>query len=89
MRGCGRLWVVLLLACPAGLPGLGAEEATAAYREAIRLDPQRPEPWNALALHALATGDRTTARANLEKALALDPAYAPARLNLTRLDAGS
>jgi hypothetical protein len=65
-----------------------AEEATAAYKESIRLDPQRPEPWNALALHALVAGDRTTARAHLTTALALDPAYGPARHNLERLDRG-
>lgn len=65
-----------------------ADEARAAYAEAIRLDPSRPEPYNALALHALVTGDRATARAQLTKALAADPTYAPARLNLQRLDRG-
>lgn len=65
-----------------------AEEAKGAYEESIRLDPSRPEPWNALALHALATGDRATARAHLGRALALDPTYAPARLNLDRLERG-
>ncbi len=65
-----------------------AEEATAAYKESIRLDPQRPEPWNALALHALVAGDRSTARSHLATSLALDPTYKPARHNLERLDAG-
>ncbi len=65
-----------------------AEEAKAAYAESIRLDPTRPEPWNALALHALVTGDRETARAHLGRALSLDPSYAPARLNLQQLDRG-
>ena len=65
-----------------------AEEATAAYRESIRLDPQRPEPWNALALHALVAGDRAQARSHLTTSLALDPSYAPARHKLDRLDRG-
>lgn len=64
------------------------EEARAAYEESIRLDPTRPEPWNALALLSVAQGDRTAARAHLAKALALDPAYAPARHNLERLEQG-
>jgi Flp pilus assembly protein TadD len=63
-----------------------AEEAEAAYRDSIRLDPSRPEPWNALALLALARGNRPLARTHLVKALELDPAYAPALHNLDRLD---
>ena len=65
-----------------------AEAATAAYEESIRLDPTRPEPWNALALHALVAGDRATARTRFTTALALDPSYGPARHNLERLDRG-
>lgn len=65
-----------------------SEEAVAAYEEALRLDPTRPEPWNALALQALANGDRALARERLLRALALDPTYAPARVNLEHLDRG-
>jgi|GEM_PF-3136739 len=64
------------------------EEATAAYQHSIRLDPTRPEPWNALALQALVAGDRSSARSHLSTSLALDPAYGPARHNLERLDRG-
>lgn len=65
-----------------------ADEAKAAYAEAIRLDPSRPEPYNALALHALVAGDRAAARAQFTQALTVDPNYLPARLNLQRLDRG-
>jgi hypothetical protein len=65
-----------------------AEEAEAAYEESLRLDPSRPEPWNALAVLAIVQGDRTLARERLGKALALDPAYGPAAHNLQRLDEG-
>jgi hypothetical protein len=65
-----------------------AEEAEAAYQEAIRLDPARPEPWNALALLAIVRGDRTLARSHLQTSLALDPAYPQAKHNLDRLDRG-
>jgi hypothetical protein len=64
------------------------EDAREAYEQSARLDPTRPEPWNALALLSVAQGDRISARAHLTKALALDPTYAPARHNLDRLDRG-
>jgi hypothetical protein len=65
-----------------------AEEAEAAYADSIRLDPARPEPWNALALLALARGNRALARTHLVKSLELDPSYGPALHNLDRLDRG-
>jgi hypothetical protein len=68
-----------------GRSAVTAEEAVAAYEESLRLDPTRPEPWNALALHALVAGDTSVARERFEKALALDPTYAPAQHNLARL----
>jgi Flp pilus assembly protein TadD len=63
-----------------------AEEAKAAYEESIRLDPTRPEPWNALGLLALVQGDRALARRHLVRSLELDPAYGPALHNLHRLN---
>jgi hypothetical protein len=65
-----------------------AEEAQAAYEESIRLDPTRPEPWNALALLAIVRGDRTLARRHLVTSLELDPTYPQAKHNLDRLDRG-
>jgi hypothetical protein len=64
-------------------------EARAAYEESLRLDASRPEPWNALAVLSLAEGRPARARTELERALAIDPAYAPARTNLERLERGS
>jgi hypothetical protein len=68
-----------------GRGAVTSEEAVRAYEESIRLDPTRPEPWNALALHSIVTGDTTTARQRLEKALTLDPHYGPAQHNLKQL----
>lgn len=65
-----------------------AEEARAAYEDSVRLDPTRPAPWNALAVLSLAQGERARARQQLERALAIDPAYAPARHNLERFERG-
>jgi hypothetical protein len=63
-----------------------AEEARAAYEESARLDPTRPEPYNALGVSMLASGDRDAARAWFRRSLDADPAYGPARHNLDRLD---
>jgi hypothetical protein len=65
-----------------------AEQARAGYEESARLDPARPEPWNALGVLALAQGDQAAARSHWERALAVDAGYAPARQNLTRLADG-
>ena len=63
-----------------------AEEARASYMEAVRLDPARPEPYNALGVSVLASGDRGGARSYFRKALEVDPTYAPATRNLALLD---
>lgn len=65
------------------------EEASQAYRDALRQDPRRPD-WHfqlALTLHRL--GDTATAVEHLGAALAIDPAFLPARRALEALDAGS
>lgn len=85
--GSGPSWDARV-AYEKGRSAATAEEAEAAYEESLRLDPARPEPWNALGLLALVQGDRTLARTRLTKALELDPHYAPAVHNLDRLDRG-
>ncbi len=65
-----------------------AETSTEARRwleESLRLNPDRPEPYNALALNALYAGDRDQAEAYLLTALQKDPDYEMARINLERL----
>ncbi|HWQ14941.1 MAG TPA: tetratricopeptide repeat protein, partial [Roseiflexaceae bacterium] len=58
--------------------------ATQHFEAAARLAPQRPEPLYGLARAAL-PADRARARALLERAIALDPSYFPARLQLAVL----
>jgi hypothetical protein len=61
-----------------------ASEARRHFEESLRLDPTRPEPWNALGLNALHRGEPSQAEAHWLKAAALDPSYYPARHNLAR-----
>lgn len=63
-----------------------APEAKHWYEESLRLNPDRPEPLNMLALGALHGGDPVQARQYLTQALAIDPLYKPAQHNLLRLD---
>ncbi|MDJ0522757.1 MAG: hypothetical protein QNJ90_11880 [Planctomycetota bacterium] len=62
-----------------------APEARAHFEESLRLDPSRPEPWNALGLNALYRGEPTTAEQHWRTALQKDPGYYPAQHNLKRL----
>jgi tetratricopeptide (TPR) repeat protein len=68
-----------------GRHALTAPEARVYFEQAIRLDPSRPAPYNALALNALYRGDRAEAERDFRKALQVDPGYYPARYNLQRL----
>lgn len=86
-RGSGAVWDARV-AYEKGRSAPTVEDARTAYEESARLDPTRPEPWNALALLSVAQGDRTAARTHLTKALSLDPSYGPAQHNLDRLDRG-
>lgn len=63
------------------------EDALDAYAEALKHKIARPEEvWlNRAVIHAEALGDPEQAAKELEKALALNPAYAPAWLNLGNL----
>lgn len=63
------------------------EEALEAYAEALKRDVERPEEvWlNRAVIHAEALGDPEQAAAELEKAIALNPDYASAWLNLGNL----
>jgi len=54
-------------------------------RAVQRLHADRPESWLALASMDLAEGDASRARERLERALALDPAFVPAAVNLADL----
>jgi two-component SAPR family response regulator len=62
-------------------------EAIEHVRRAIGTEPGRPEAFNLLGALLEIEGDRDEARKSYRAALALDPAYRPARENLTRLTA--
>lgn len=54
-------------------------------REAINLNPERPEPFNLLGIAGELSGDLDAARRMYRVALALDPSYSPAGVNLDRV----
>lgn len=60
-------------------------QAIVHYDRAIRMDPARPEPYNAKGMALLQEGKTDEARRAFEKAAAADPGYAPAQANLRRL----
>jgi len=49
------------------------EAALAAYREAVRLQPENPETWYELGLYEFDRGDRCSAYVHLNEAYTLDP----------------
>jgi len=63
-------------------------EARAAYEQAVRLDPQSADAWNALGLARGAAGDRAGAQDAFRRALALDPHHYAARQNLSWVPSG-
>ena len=67
-----------------GKAALTAPEARVHFEQSIRLDPTRPEAYNALALNALFRGDRSDAERLFRQSLEVDPSYAPAKYNLER-----
>jgi hypothetical protein len=77
-----------LLAERAVRSGLAADQdrARAASRERIAADPANPAHHRWLGIVAAAAGDRATAAAALDRALALDPADEPARRVRAQLD---
>ncbi|MDO9547503.1 MAG: response regulator [Candidatus Marinimicrobia bacterium] len=60
------------------------DAAVAHLKDAVHLDPSNPEAFNLLGLLAEIQGDILTAQKNYRAALALDPAYKPAKINLDR-----
>lgn len=60
------------------------DAATKHVREAISLDPTRPEAFNLLGALLEIRGDILEAQKKYRKALSLDPRYEPARKNLER-----
>nr|MBA3476589.1 O-antigen ligase family protein [Actinomycetota bacterium] len=50
------------------------EAALAAYREAVRIQPENPESWYELGLYEFDRGDRCSAYVHLNEAYTLDPA---------------
>jgi len=68
-----------------GRAALTAPTARAHFERSIRLDPKRPEPYNALGLNYLYAGDRTGAEQLFRQALQQDPNYYAAQYNLKRL----
>lgn len=71
----------------AGRKATDAAAALRHYATASEFDPSRPEPHNARGLVLLYQGNRGAARAAFERALAVDPSYAPASENLRKLGA--
>ncbi|MDA1195956.1 MAG: tetratricopeptide repeat protein, partial [Planctomycetota bacterium] len=67
-----------------GKAALTAPEARVHFEESTRLDPARPEAYNALALNALYRGDLNDADQWFKKSLQADPTYYPARYNYER-----
>ena len=55
------------------------------YKNAARIEPEQPEPYNNAGLIYLEQGDRANAEAMFRKALAADPNYEPARDNLRKM----
>ena len=55
------------------------------YKEASRLAPEQPEPYNNAGLIYLESGDRTNAEASFRKALTVDPEFEPAKTNLQKM----
>ncbi len=68
----------------AALEGGRNDSAIATLQQLVRLLPSSPEAHHQLGLALLAKGDRGGAAASFEKALELDPRYAPARESLQR-----
>ena len=68
-----------------GRSALTATEARGHYEESLRLDPRRPEPYNALGVSWRLAGDPARAAWYFEQALLRDPSYTPAQQNLQRL----
>ncbi|MDI3280099.1 MAG: response regulator [Bacillota bacterium] len=61
------------------------EKALALLRRAVTLNPERPEPFNLLGAVDELRGNLDAARRMYRVALALDPTYKPAELNLDRV----
>jgi tetratricopeptide (TPR) repeat protein len=60
--------------------GLGClEEARKAWEEAVRLNPEHPEPYVALAESSLTEGDTSKAKSLLEEAIRLSPSHRRAK----------
>lgn len=62
-----------------------ANQAIQFLRQAIELDPGRPEPFTLLGAASEIKGDLNAAGRMYRVALALDPSYGPASLNLDRV----
>jgi len=60
------------------------EQAVAAYRKAIEIDPKRASSWSNLGLVYGKQGKPADARTAYQKALAVDPKYAYAHYNIAR-----
>lgn len=63
-------------------------EALEAFEEAARRDPRRPDALSAAGVVALSVEEAERARDYLRRALAIDPDYGPARINLGLLEIG-
>ena len=69
----------------AGRRAANPNEALSHYAAAIRLDPVRPEAYNAQGLVYLYIGRTDAARRSFDQALAVDPTYEPAKFNRKKI----
>jgi tetratricopeptide (TPR) repeat protein len=67
---------------------LNAKDAATSEHHLLKSIEAKPTPYahNNLGIMYLANGDRSAAREQFQKSLALDPAYQPARRNLDQMD---
>ncbi len=81
----GAVALVLLLGVATFVRNLDYASEVALWEATVRASPAKPRAWNNLGYARQQAGDLAAARTAYEQALALDPDYARARINLDAL----